>query len=61
MVVTEKNGKPYGLVIDSFERKREVVMKRIDGSNSSLTKFLDATILPDGKVALVLDPTIIME
>ena len=61
VVVTEKNGKPYGLVIDSFERKREVVMKRIDGSNSSLTKFLDATILPDGKVALVLDPAIIME
>lgn len=61
IIVAEKNGKLYGLVVDSFERKQEIVMKHVDGSSSSSSKFSDATILPDGKVALVLDPAILVE
>jgi len=60
IIVAEKNGKLYGLVVDSFERKQEIVMKHVDGSSSS-SKFSDATILPDGRVALVLDPAMLVE
>jgi two-component system chemotaxis sensor kinase CheA len=56
VIVVEKGGKPLGLVVDSFESKQDIVLKHIDriGYNSSNVPT-DATILPDGKVALILD------
>ena len=54
VVVIRKNGKQYGLVVDSFERKQDIVVKRLDISNQ-FTGFSNATILPDGSVALILD------
>jgi two-component system chemotaxis sensor kinase CheA len=56
VIVVEKGGKPLGLVVDSFESKQDIVLKHIDkiGYNSSNVPT-DATILSDGKVALIID------
>jgi two-component system chemotaxis sensor kinase CheA len=63
VVVMDKGGKPLGLIVDSFESKQDVVLKHIDkiGYPQSSTVPSDATILPDGKVALILDPVQIVE
>lgn len=59
IVVVDKDGKSYGLVVDSLENEQEVVIKRLDGV-SFLSTFSDATILPDGKVALILEPSLLV-
>ena len=60
IVIVDKGGKPYGLVVDSFERKQEVVIKKFSNTSDSKKSFTNATILPDGKVALILDPGMII-
>jgi two-component system chemotaxis sensor kinase CheA len=60
IVVVDKDGKSYGLVVDSLEKEQEVVIKRLDGIPSSQAAFSDATILPDGKVALILEPLMLV-
>ena len=60
IVVVDKDGKSYGLIVDSLEREQEVVIKRLDGLSNSLNTFSDATILPDGKVALILEPSLLV-
>ncbi len=63
VVVMDKGGKPLGLVVDSFESKQDVVLKHIDrlGYPPASTVPSDATILPNGKVSLILDPLQITE
>ena len=56
IVIVDKGGKPYGLIVDSFERKQQIVIKKLDESADSTSSFTNATILPDGSVALILDP-----
>ena len=60
IVVVDKDGKSYGLIVDSLEREQEVVIKRLDGMPNSFATFSDATILPDGKVALILEPSLLV-
>ena len=60
IVIIDKGGKPYGLVVDSFERKQEIVIKKFSNTSDSKNSFTNATILPDGKVALILDPGMII-
>ena len=60
VVIVNKNGKPYGLVVDSFDRKQEIVIKRLGDSSNSTDSFTNATILPDGRVALILDPAVLV-
>lgn len=59
IIMIEKAGRPLGLIVDSFESKQDVVLKHIDriGYNSSSNVPSDATILSDGRVALILDST----
>ena len=59
VVVVNRAGKPYGLIVDSIEKKQEVVIKRLDSTGVS-SKFSNATILADGKVALILDPAVLV-
>jgi two-component system chemotaxis sensor kinase CheA len=56
VVIVNKNGKPHGLIVDAFESKQEIVIKRLDSSGSASGASSEATILGDGKVALILDP-----
>ncbi len=62
VVIIDKAGKPLGLVVDSFESKQDIVLKHIDriGYSSSAVPT-DATILSDGRVALILDPAHLRE
>ncbi|MDE1813121.1 MAG: chemotaxis protein CheA [Thaumarchaeota archaeon] len=60
IVVVDKDGKSYGLIVDSLEREQEVVIKRLNGLSNSVNTFSDATILPDGKVALILEPSLLV-
>jgi two-component system chemotaxis sensor kinase CheA len=56
VVIVNKNGRPYGLIVDEFESKQEIVVKRLDSSSAPSSVSSEATILGDGKVALILDP-----
>ena len=60
IIIVDKGGKPYGLVVDSFEHKQEIVIKKFTNTSDSENSFSNATILPDGKVALILDPGMII-
>lgn len=60
VVIIDKGGKSYGLVVDSLEKEQEIVIKRLDSIWHGESKFSDATILPDGKVALILEPTLLV-
>ncbi len=58
IVIVDKGGKPYGIVIDSYEDMQEIVTKRLQNSHSS--NFSDASILSDGKVVLILEPSVLV-
>jgi len=60
VIVVDRDGKKYGLIVDYFERNQETVIKKLD-QNISSDIFTNATILPDGNIALVLDPTLILQ
>jgi two-component system chemotaxis sensor kinase CheA len=60
IIIIDKAGKPYGLVVDSFEHKQEIVIKKFTNTSDSENSFRNATILPNGKVALILDPGMII-
>ena len=60
VVIVDKGGKSYGLVVDSLDREQEVVIKRLDNIANSSSSFSDATILPDGRVALILEPSMVI-
>lgn len=60
IIIVDKGGKPYGLVVDSFERKQEIVIKKFTNTSDSTVAFTNATILSDGTVALILEPSILV-
>ncbi len=60
IVVVEKNGKYYGLIVDSLEKEQEIVVKKIDNSFGGSDAFTDASILSDGRVALILEPSMLI-
>ena len=60
VVIVNKGGKSYGLIVDSFERKQEVVVKKFSNTSDLDESFSNATILPDGRVALILDPGLLI-
>lgn len=59
-VIVEKNGKSYGIIVDRLLGQEEIVIKPLDSSVKDSRGFGGATILGDGRVALILDiPTLI--
>ncbi len=60
VVIVDKGGKPYGLVVDSYDKKQEIVIKRLGNEAHSSDIFTNATILGDGSVALILDPALLV-
>lgn len=60
VVIVDKGGRPYGLVVDSYDRKQEIVIKRLGNEAHSSDLFTNATILGDGSVALILDPALLV-
>lgn len=55
VVVVRTGNKRYGLVVDRLIGQQEVVIKSLDSMFSQARGFAGATILGDGKVALILD------
>ena len=55
IVVVQANEKPFGLVVDAINDTQEIVVKPLGKQLKSLACFAGATIMGDGKVALILD------
>ncbi len=55
IVVLQANDHPFGLVVDHINDSEEIVVKPLSKQLRSLKVFAGATIMGDGKVALILD------
>jgi two-component system chemotaxis sensor kinase CheA len=55
MVVISANGRTFGLLIDGLEGQGEAVTKRFDAPIGTVPIFAGATLLDDGRPALILD------
>jgi two-component system chemotaxis sensor kinase CheA len=55
IVVLQANEHPFGLVVDEINDSEEIVVKPLSRQLRSLKVFAGATIMGDGKVALILD------
>lgn len=55
IVVVQSDGRPFGLVVDSVLDTEEIVVKPLGKRLRDLSAYSGATILGDGRVALILD------
>jgi len=55
IVVLQANDHPFGLVVDEINDSEEIVVKPLSKQLRGLKAFAGATIMGDGKVALILD------
>ncbi len=55
IVVLQANDHPFGLVVDEINDSEEIVVKPLSKQVRALKIFAGATIMGDGKVALILD------
>jgi two-component system chemotaxis sensor kinase CheA len=55
VVVVEADGRRFGLVVDGVGDAAEIVVKPLDASLKKIEAFAGATVLGDGRVALILD------
>jgi two-component system chemotaxis sensor kinase CheA len=55
IVVLQANDRPFGLVVDEINDSEEIVVKPLGKQLRGLKAFAGATIMGDGKVALILD------
>ena len=55
IVVLQAEGRPFGLVVDEINDTEEIVVKPLGKQLKGVNAFAGATIMGDGKVALILD------
>jgi two-component system chemotaxis sensor kinase CheA len=55
IVVVQADGRPFGIVVEGINDTEEIVVKPLGKQLKGLTSFAGATIMGDGKVALILD------
>ena len=55
IVVLQADGRPFGLVVDEINDTEEIVVKPLSKQLKSIKSFAGATIMGDGRVALILD------
>ncbi|MBO3459344.1 chemotaxis protein CheA [Aetokthonos hydrillicola Thurmond2011] len=55
IVVIQAEGYHFGLVVDAIQDIQDIVIKPLDKQLKTVTIFTGATILGDGKIALVID------
>lgn len=55
IVVLQADGRQFGLIVDAVNDTEEIVVKPLGHHLRGLTSFAGATIMGDGKVALILD------
>jgi two-component system, chemotaxis family, sensor kinase CheA len=56
IVVLQANDQQFGLVVDEIKDTEEIVAKPLGRQLKGVSAFAGATIMGDGKVALILDP-----
>jgi two-component system chemotaxis sensor kinase CheA len=55
IVVLQADGNPFGLVVDEINDTQEIVVKPLGKQLKGVACFVGATIMGDGRVALILD------
>jgi two-component system chemotaxis sensor kinase CheA len=55
IVVLQADGRPFGLVVDQINDTEEIVVKPLSQQLKMVSAFAGATIMGDGRVALILD------
>lgn len=55
IVVLQADGRQFGLVVDEINDTEEIVVKPLGKQLKGINCFAGATIMGDGKVALILD------
>jgi two-component system chemotaxis sensor kinase CheA len=55
IVVVQAEDRPFGIVVDGIFDTQEIVVKALGRRLKGLTSYLGATIMGDGRVALILD------
>ncbi|MEM8577218.1 MAG: chemotaxis protein CheA [Pseudomonadota bacterium] len=60
LLITGEDGTRLGLLVDDIQDQRQVVIKGLDDSFHRAPGIAAATILGDGQIALILDPTDLM-
>jgi len=55
IVILQADGNPFGLVVDDINDTEEIVVKPLGKQLKGVTCFAGATIMGDGRVALILD------
>lgn len=55
LVIIKENGEEYGIKVDGFIGQQEIVIKNIEGDYHRGKGVVGATILGDGRVAMVVD------
>jgi chemosensory pili system protein ChpA (sensor histidine kinase/response regulator) len=61
VVVMRGGGKPFGVLVDELLGKEEIVIKSLGALLDGVGPFSGATISGDGRVILLLDPTLLRE
>ena len=61
VVVMRGGGKPFGVVVDELLGKEEIVIKSLGALLDGVGPFSGATISGEGRVILLLDPTLLRE
>ncbi|MBE3562195.1 MAG: chemotaxis protein CheW [Hydrogenibacillus schlegelii] len=61
VAVVKKNDRLAGLIVDRFLGQQEIVLKSLGAYLKAVRTFLGATILGDGRVALVVEPAAFFE
>lgn len=56
VIVLEIDGNRFGLIVDSFHKEQEFVVKALDEDLAKLKVYTGASILGDGNVVLILNP-----
>ena len=60
LLISQEDGARAALIVDGIDDQRQVVIKGLEGSYGHVPGIAAATILGDGQVALILDPTDLM-
>ena len=55
IVVLQTEGRPFGLVVDQINDTEEIVVKPLSRQLKAVSAYAGATIMGDGRVALILD------
>jgi chemosensory pili system protein ChpA (sensor histidine kinase/response regulator) len=61
LVVLRGGGRPFGVVVDELLGKEEIVIKNLGAFLEGVGPFSGATISGEGRVILLLDPTLLRE